>query len=79
MRNHGVEPGITKTIAAIPTAAMANSVVGAIRNGVAVGGVVRATVKNAMADSGIASLGWNTNAISYLLGILNESQSGLLP
>jgi hypothetical protein len=46
---------------------MANTVVGGIRNSVAVGGAVRATVKNAMAHSGIASLRWNMNAISYLL------------
>jgi hypothetical protein len=67
VRNHGIEPGLKKTIAAIPTAAMANTVVGGIRNSVAVGGAVRATVKNAMAHSGIASLRWNMNAISYLL------------
>jgi hypothetical protein len=36
VRNHGIEPGIKKTIAAIPTAAMANTVVGGIRNRVAV-------------------------------------------
>src|SRR5688572_23948669 len=46
---------------------MANTVVGGIRNSVAVGGAVRATVKHAIAHSGIASLRWNTNAISYLL------------
>jgi hypothetical protein len=67
VRNDGIEPGIKKTIAAIPTAAMANTVVGGIRNSVAVGGAVRATVKHAIAHSGIASLRWNTNAISYLL------------
>jgi len=47
---------------------MANTVGGGIRNSVVVGGAVRATVKNAMAHSGIASLRWNINAISYLLG-----------
>jgi hypothetical protein len=67
VRNHGIEPGIKKTIAAIPTAAMANVVAGGIRNSVAVGGAVKATVRNAMAHSGIASLRWNTNATSYLL------------
>jgi hypothetical protein len=47
---------------------MANTVVGGIRNSVAVaGGAVRATVKNAMAHSGIASRRWKTSAISYLL------------
>jgi hypothetical protein len=71
-------PGIKKRIAAIPTATMANTVVGGIMNSVAVGGAVRATVKNAMAHSGIASLRWNTSAISYLLGILDESPTGLL-
>jgi hypothetical protein len=68
VHNRGIERGIKKTIAAIPTAAMANTVVGGIRNSVAVaGGAVRATVKNAMAHSGIASRRWKTSAISYLL------------
>jgi hypothetical protein len=43
-----IAAGTKKVIAAIPTAAMANVV--------AVGGVVKATVKNATAHSGIASL-----------------------
>jgi hypothetical protein len=47
VRNHGTGPAIKKSIAAIPTAAMANTVVGGIRNNVAVGGAVRATVNNA--------------------------------
>jgi hypothetical protein len=56
---------------------MANAVVGGITNSVAVGGAVRATVKNAMAHSGIASRRWNTSAIPYLLGgILDESPTG---
>jgi hypothetical protein len=63
VRNRGIEPGIKKTIAAIPRAATANTVVGGIRNSVAVGGAVRATAKNATAHSGIASLRWNTSAI----------------
>jgi hypothetical protein len=70
--------GIKKRIAAIPTAVMAKTVVGGIVNGVAVGGAVSATVKNATAHSGIASLRWNTSGISYLLGILDESPTGLL-
>jgi hypothetical protein len=67
VRNHGIESGIKKTIAAIPRAAIANTVMGGIRSSVAVGGAVRASVKNAMAHSGTASLRWNMNAISYLL------------
>jgi hypothetical protein len=54
-------------MAARPTVAMTNSVVGGIRNSALGGGAVRATVKHAIAHSGIASLRWNTNAISYLL------------
>lgn len=76
--NHRIDPGLKKTSAAIPTAAMANTVVGGISNSVAVGGAVRATVKHAMAHSGIGSLRWNTSAISYLLGILDESPTGPL-
>lgn len=60
-------------------AAMANTVAGGVKNGVAVGGAVRATVKNAMAHSGMASLRWNMSAISYLLGILDDSPTGRLP
>jgi hypothetical protein len=54
-------------MAAIATAARANSVVGGIRNDMVGGGVVSATAKSAMADRGIANLRSNTNAISYLL------------
>jgi hypothetical protein len=63
VRNHGIEPGIKKTIAAIPTAAMANIVMGGIRNTVAVGGAVTATATNATTHRGIASLRWNMSAI----------------
>jgi len=75
-RTHGMGRGI-KRIAAIPTAIMANTVVVDIVNGAAVGGAVRATVKNATAHSGIASLRCNTSGISYLLGILDERPTGL--
>jgi hypothetical protein len=53
-------------ITAIPKTAMTNSAVGGIRNSVAGGGAVRATVKNTMAHSGIANLRANTSAILYL-------------
>jgi hypothetical protein len=43
---------------------MTNSAVDGVTNTVA-GGAVRATVKNATAVNGIASVRWNTNAISY--------------
>jgi hypothetical protein len=43
-------------IAAIPTAAMAPIVAAGITNSVAGGGVVKATVKNATADSSIGTL-----------------------
>jgi len=46
---------------------MTRRVVGGIRNSVAGGDAVRATVKNAIAHSGIANLRANTSAISYLL------------
>jgi hypothetical protein len=78
VRNRGIERGIKKTIAAIPTAATANSVVGGIRNSVAFGVAVRATAENVMAPSGIANLRWNRSAMLYLLGILDESRNGLL-
>src|SRR6478609_1520256 len=55
-RHRVIAPGTEKMIAANPTAATANIVAGGIRNSVAVGGVVKATVKNATAHSGIASL-----------------------
>jgi hypothetical protein len=63
VRNRGIERGIKKTMAAIPTAATANIVAVGIRNSVAVGGAVRATARNATAHNGIASLRWNTSAI----------------
>jgi hypothetical protein len=61
-------------IAAIPKTAVANSVVGGIRNSVAGDGAVKATMKNAIAQSDIASLRRHTNAISYLL-LLSESST----
>jgi hypothetical protein len=58
---------------------MANTVVARIRNSVAVGGAVRATATNAIADSGIASRRWNTDAISYLPGArLDDNRLELL-
>jgi hypothetical protein len=57
-------PGTKKTIAVIPRNTIANTVVGGIGSCVAVRGAVKATAKNAMAHSGIASPRWNINAIS---------------
>ena len=63
--------GRQKSIAPMPTAAMANTEVSGIRRSVALGGAVRATVKNAMAHSGIASRRSITSAMSYFLGVIN--------
>jgi hypothetical protein len=71
VRNHGIALGTVKTISAIPTTTMTNRVVG--------GGAVRATVKNAIAHSRIASLRANASAISNLLlyeHIHDESSTG---
>jgi hypothetical protein len=53
---------------------MANTVASGIRNSVALGGAVRATVKNATAHSGIANRRWKMSAISYLLGVVRASR-----
>src|SRR5436190_24276823 len=64
-RKDGIAPDVNKMIAVIPRAATTNNVVDGISNSVAAAGAVRATVKNAIADSGIASLRWTRNPISY--------------
>ena len=55
-RKDTIAPDVHKTIAVIPRAATTNNVVDGISNSVAAAGAVSATVKNAIADSGIASL-----------------------
>lgn len=62
MRNHGVAPDIEKTMAAVPTAAITNSVIVGIRNGVVGGGpTVSATrdVQRAIARS--SSRDWRSS------------------
>jgi len=70
-RKNGIAPAVNKTSVVIPTAA-ANTVVGGISNSGTAAGAVRATVKNAIADNGIATLRWTRNPISYprLNGVL---------
>src|SRR5690349_17503986 len=67
-------PGTRKMIAASPTPAMANIVAGGIRISVAVGGVVKATVKNATTHSGIASLRSSTNNMLYPLQQIHDAE-----
>jgi hypothetical protein len=58
---------------------MANIVVAGIMNGVAVGGAVRATAKNATAHSGMPAYVGTREPFSYLLGVvLDESPTELL-
>lgn len=69
VRNHGTSPAVVSAITAIPRTAMRNDVAG--------GDAVRATVKNTIAHSGSVSLRRNTNAISCLLLLLSSAGARL--